>query len=56
MVATHWVEVLAAEASASRSSGIVLECSVTVSGPRARHWHWHLCLVHLWWFEELVRL
>jgi hypothetical protein len=23
---------------------------------RARHWHWYLRLIHLWWFEELVRL
>jgi hypothetical protein len=30
MVATHWVEVLAAEASASESSGIVFESSVAV--------------------------
>jgi hypothetical protein len=22
----------------------------------ARHLHWHLQLVHLWWLEELVRL
>jgi hypothetical protein len=28
----HWVEVLAIEASASRSLGIVLECSVAVPG------------------------
>jgi hypothetical protein len=23
---------------------------------RARHLHWHLQPVHIWWFEELVRL
>jgi hypothetical protein len=32
MVAVHWVEVLAVEASASRSPSIVLESSVAVSG------------------------
>jgi hypothetical protein len=31
MVVVHWVEVLAAEASASGSSGIVLGSSVTAS-------------------------
>jgi hypothetical protein len=31
MVAAHWVNVLADEASASRSSGVVLESSVAVS-------------------------
>jgi hypothetical protein len=29
---THWVKVLAAEASASESSGVVLESLVTASG------------------------
>jgi hypothetical protein len=33
-VAAHWVEVLAAEASASRSSGIVLESPVVVRGTK----------------------
>jgi hypothetical protein len=32
MVAAHWVEVLAAEAYVTRSSGVVLESSVAVSG------------------------
>jgi hypothetical protein len=32
MVASHWVEVLAIEASTSGSSGIVLESLVTISG------------------------
>jgi hypothetical protein len=31
-VAAHWVEVLATEASASGSSGVVLESSIAVSG------------------------
>jgi hypothetical protein len=31
MVAAHWVEVVAAEVSASRNSVVVLECSVAVS-------------------------
>jgi hypothetical protein len=33
-VAAHWVEVLAAETSASGSSGIVLESSVVVPGTK----------------------
>jgi hypothetical protein len=32
MVAAHWVEMLAVEVSASGSSSVVLESSVTVSG------------------------
>jgi hypothetical protein len=32
MVAAHWIEVLAAEASTSGSSGVVLESLVTISG------------------------
>jgi hypothetical protein len=34
MVVAHWVEVLATKASASGSSGTVLECSVTVPGTK----------------------
>jgi hypothetical protein len=30
MVAAHWVEVLVAEASASGSSGVVLESSIAI--------------------------
>jgi hypothetical protein len=32
MVATHWVEMLTAKASAMGSVGIVLESSITASG------------------------
>jgi hypothetical protein len=32
MIAIHWIEVLAAEAFASRSSGVVLESSITAYG------------------------
>jgi hypothetical protein len=32
MVASHWVEVPTAEASASGSSGVVLESSIAASG------------------------
>jgi hypothetical protein len=32
MVATHWVEMLTAKASAMGSVGIVLESSITTSG------------------------
>jgi hypothetical protein len=31
MIVVHWVEVLDAEASAPRSSSVVLECSVAAS-------------------------
>jgi hypothetical protein len=48
--------VLDAEAYVPGSSGVVLESLVAASKLRARHLHWHLRLVHLWWFEELVRL
>jgi hypothetical protein len=50
--------VLAAEASASGSTGVVLESPVAILGTEgvAWHMHLHLWLVHLWWFEELVRL
>jgi hypothetical protein len=38
--AAHWVEVRAAEASASRSSGVVLESSVAVPGTEGMTLAW----------------
>jgi hypothetical protein len=56
MVAAHWVEVVAVEASASGSSDVGLEIQHLCRKLRARHLHWHRRPVHLGWLIELVRL
>jgi hypothetical protein len=56
MVASHWVEVVAVEASVSGSSDVGLESSAATSGTESGHLYWHWWPIHWDWLEKLVRL
>jgi hypothetical protein len=48
--------VLATETSTFEAQTLCLKVQSLYLELKARHFHWHQRLVHLWWLVELIRL